>query len=408
VPGDLARGLKTGDDEKALFIQEERRLLYVAMTRAEERLYLTYSKWYGNNKRESKASVFLEEISYKDNPLITVIEPPAKDADLPGMDPAPIEELRARLQEQAVRAISEMRLTSALQDLVTLERVREFAEQGASVFDQETFLATADTTTEIDAIITPVHQTIVPATLTFSASALKTYQDCPLGYKFSYLFKIPTPPQAHMVFGTTIHSVIENLTNNPDPSRSPREQAFALLTELWSSEPYESKTQEYQARESAPALLDNYLSWQEANPNTVIAVEKEFFLTLDSRTIRGFIDRIEQTPDGNYVVIDYKSGKKPGNLTKKMVNEQIQLNMYCLAVQQMHGKLPERVEFFYLKDGNHAVYVPTGETIQAFKDTVSKIINGITSEQFPPKPDYMRCNGCAYGNLCESKETQER
>ena len=59
VPADLARGLRTGDDEKALFLQEERRLLYVAMTRAEERLYLTQVRWHGTNKRETKPSVFL-------------------------------------------------------------------------------------------------------------------------------------------------------------------------------------------------------------------------------------------------------------------------------------------------------------------------------------------------------------
>ena len=40
VPSDLAKGLKVGDDEKALFLQEERRLCYVAMTRAQDKLYL--------------------------------------------------------------------------------------------------------------------------------------------------------------------------------------------------------------------------------------------------------------------------------------------------------------------------------------------------------------------------------
>jgi len=358
--------------------------------------------------KESKPSVFLEEISYKENPLITVIEPPARDADLPVMDPAPIEELRVTLQHKVVRAISEMRLTSALQDLVTLERVREFAERGASEIDLDAFLANADTSIEIEKIITPDDQSIVPIALTFSASALKAYQDCPLQYKFSKIFKIPTPPQVQLEFGKTIHSVIEGLTKNPDPSRPLREQAFTLLKELWSSEAYESETQESNARLNASEVLDNYLSWQEANSNTVIGVEKEFFLTLSGRTIHGFIDRIEQTPNGNYVVIDYKSSKKPTTLTKQMVNEHIQLNMYCLAVQQLYGKLPERAEFFFLKDGNHAAYIPNAETIKAFENLVSGLINGIICEQFPPKPDYMRCEWCSYGILCESKEIEDR
>jgi DNA helicase II / ATP-dependent DNA helicase PcrA len=407
VPQDLARGLKTGDNEKALFIQEERRLLYVAMTRAEERLYLTYSKWYGNNKKESKPSPFLDEISFKDNSLITIIEPPERGADLPILDTTPLEELRASLQEQTIRAISEMRLSTALQNLVTLERVREFAERGTPEFDRDAFLTHADTSTEIDSIINPPKQTILPANLSFSASALKTYQDCPLSYKFSYLYKIPMPPQAPLVFGSAIHSVIENLTQNPDTSRSPREQALALLDELWSSEPYESATQESEARENASTLLDTYLAWQEANPNTVVSVEKEFFFTFADRTIHGYIDRIEQTPKGNYVVIDFKSGKKPKELTKKAVNENIQLNLYCLAVQELYGKLPEKAELFYLKDDKHAPYMPTQDTIGAFTETLSTLISGITCEEFPANPDYNRCQWCAYGELCDFMEKEE-
>ena len=406
VPEDLAKGLKTGDDEKALFLQEERRLLYVAMTRAEERLYLTYSKWYGENKKESNPSPFLDEISFKDNPLITVIEPPAQEVDLPDMDTTPIEGLRSSLQEQTIRAISEMRLSTALQNLVTLERVREFAERGTPEFDRDAFLAHADTGTEIDTIIAPPHQSIVSATQSFSASGLKTYQDCPLSYKFSYLYKIPTPSAVQLEFGSTIHSVIENLTKNPDTSRSPREQALALLDEFWTSPVYESATQESEARDTASTLLDTYLAWQEANPNTVIDTEKEFFFTFADRTIHGFIDRVEQTPKGNYVVIDFKSGKKPSDLTKKAVNENIQLNIYCLAVQELYGTLPEKAELFYLKDGKRVPYVPTEETMGAFRETLSTLINSITSEQFPANPEYRRCQWCAYGELCESRENE--
>jgi DNA helicase-2/ATP-dependent DNA helicase PcrA len=407
VPQDLARGLKTGDDEKALFVQEERRLLYVAMTRAEERLYLTYSKWYGDNKKESKPSPFLEEISFRDNSLITMIEPPERGADLPILDTTPLEDLKASLQEQTIRAISEMRLSTALQNLVTLERVREFAERGIPEFDRDVFFAQADANAEIDTIINPPKQSILPTTLSFSASALKTYQDCPLLYKFSYLYRIPMPPQAPLVFGSAIHSVIENLTQNPDTSSSPREQALAFLDVFWSSEPYGSATQESEARENASTLLDTYLAWQESNPNTVVSVEKEFFFTFADRTIHGFIDRIEQTPKGNYVVIDFKSGKKPKDLTKKAVNDNIQLNLYSLAVQELYGILPEKAELFFLKDNNHVPYKPTQETIGAFTETLSTLINGITGEQFPSNPDYKRCQWCAYGELCDFMEKEE-
>lgn len=405
VPGDLARGLKAGDDEMELFIQEERRLLYVAMTRAEERLYLTYAKWYGTNKRASKPSQFLEDIGFMDNPLITVVEQPARSPDLPVVVTTPVEGLKTSLQGETIRAISEMRLSTALQTLVTLEHVREFAEQGAATFDPDTFLAKAANRAGIDAGITallnPPHQSLLPKVPRFSASALLTYQLCPLQYKFANLYKIPLPPQSQMIFGSTLHSVIEHLTTNPNPSQSPRDQGFALLDEYWSPTPYESKTQEAEAYDSASTLLDTYLTWQEGNPNTVIGVEKEFSFTFTGQIIRGFIDRLEQTPEGNYVVIDFKSGRKPGDLTKKAINENIQLNLYSLAVKQIYGVLPEKAELFFLKDGKHAPYLPTEESMLTFTETLNSLINGITSEEFPARPDFQRCQWCAYGALCE-------
>ena len=68
VPNDLSKGLKTGDDEKKLFEQEERRLCYVAMTRAELRLYFTRARFYGDNKKETKPSQFLFEMRYAIKP----------------------------------------------------------------------------------------------------------------------------------------------------------------------------------------------------------------------------------------------------------------------------------------------------------------------------------------------------
>ena len=72
VPNEVSRGLKIAEDEKALYIQEERRLLYVAMTRAQNMLFMSYAKQYGENKRESAPSRFLDEINFNQNSLIHI------------------------------------------------------------------------------------------------------------------------------------------------------------------------------------------------------------------------------------------------------------------------------------------------------------------------------------------------
>lgn len=403
VPVDLAKGLKTGDDEKALFLQEERRLLYVAMTRAEERLYLLYSEWYGQNKTQSKPSQFLDEISYESNPMISVVRVPAAEAQIPVRDTTPLEDLKFSLQEQTIRAVSEMRISAALQNLVTLERVRQTSEKGSDDLDPGTFFSRVDTSTRVEDLLPENQPSLIPENLTFSATALQLYEDCPLKYKFSYLYKIPTRPTSAMSMGSAIHSVIENLTGSPDPLLNPQEQALALLEQYWKPEVFATHTEEREARESAYDRLNAYLKWQEKNKNKVVGIEEEFFVPFENRTLHGYIDRIEQTPDGKYVVVDFKSGTKPSDLSGKTIGENIQLNLYCLAVQQLFGTLPQAV-LFYLKDNKQVPYNPTPESIEAFTERLSALIAGILNEEFPAKPGYIQCRWCAYYDLCEYKE----
>ena len=406
VPADLARGLQAGDDEKALFLQEERRLLYVAMTRAEERLYLTYSKWYGENKRETKPSQFLEEIAFKNNPLIAVIEPEARGAELPVVDGTPTEEIRSRLQEQTIRAIAEMRLHTALQDLVTLGRVQGYTENGTDTFDKEAFMGDIHTDTPLGEIIgTPPVQAGVPATMRFSYSGLQKYKDCPLWFKFSYILKIPEPPgpAPAAAKGSSVHSVIENL----DLQRPVDEQIEQLLAQHWTPDQFESRTQSEQNKASARELIRTYLAWQATNKNTIVASEKEFSFSFAGRELHGYIDRIEQTPEGGYVVIDFKSGKKPSDITKKSIPESIQLNIYAMAIREMYGKLPERATLFYLADNNPVDYPPTDQTIAAFSTNLEALLGKILAGEFPAQPDYMRCGWCPYGDLCGNQEQEK-
>jgi DNA helicase-2/ATP-dependent DNA helicase PcrA len=206
-----------------------------------------------------------------------------------------------------------------------------------------------------------------------------------------------------MVFGSAIHSVIENLTAHPHPVLEPRDHALSLLDKFWPSEVFKSEFEESEARISAHAILDIYLAWQKANTNTVTGVEHEFTFSLASHTLNGFIDRIEQTPEGGYVVIDFKSGKKPGTISKNKIKTNIQVNMYCLAIQHLTGALPERAELFFLKDGRHVHYVPNEETIAAFTDTMLTLIDEIISGKFPANPGFFRCKYCGYRDRCGNK-----
>ena len=106
--------------------------------------------------------------------------------------------------------------------------------------------------------------------------------------------------------------------------------------------------------------------------------------------------------------IYFKSGSsKSSGITKKNLPENIQLNLYALAIKELYGKLPERTTLFYLKDNNPIDYQPTEDSVVAFAENLEQLMAKILAGEFPAQPDFMRCGWCPYGDLCESREMEE-
>ena len=408
VPNDLSKGLKTGDDEKKLFEQEERRLCYVAMTRAELRLYLTRARFYNENKKETKPSQFLFEMRYADNPLITRVDVQAPKIIAEGPAATPFEELVKTTREQAKAAIDQGLHRTALQRLVELEKLRLIeAGEDPATFEASLFFAFTEPVFNLPE--TPgKRQSLISDGHTFSASALNTYEDCPLRYKFQYVLLVPSSPRTYFSFGQAVHSVIEQLSrDNLNGVPFSKERALALLDANWDSSAYPSRTQEAEDKRKADLLLDTFLDWQAKNRHTILVAEQRFRFRLGERNMTGYIDRIEQQPDGGLVVIDFKTGSKPSNITKAGIREDIQMNVYCMAVQAMYGKVPVRASLYYLKDDKTIDYIPDDESIAAFKERVSGMISAVCSEEFPARPSYIGCQRCDYRDLCEVGEKGE-
>jgi len=409
VPNDLSRGLKTGDDEKKLFEQEERRLCYVAMTRAENNLYFTRAKRYGDNKNETRPSQFLIEMRYASNPLIKRVEVAAPKVIDEASASTPLEELVRETREQAKAAIGQGLHKTALQRLIELEKLRLIADGGdPASFDAASFFSYAEPDFRLSSLVEGKSLPLIGAGHTFSASALNIFNDCPLRYKFQHVLLVPASPKTYFSLGSAVHGVVEQLSKdhiNGIPFS--KERALDLLDTEWESSAYPNRTQEAEDRRKAEALLDTFLLWQAKNPNTILAAEQRFRFKFGERTVTGSIDRIERQPDGGYVVIDFKTGSKPSNITKAGIREDIQMNIYCMAVQALYGKLPVRASLYYLKDDKMIDYIPDEESIAAFRERLSAMIAAVCAEEFPAKVSYMGCRTCDYTDLCEANQRRD-
>lgn len=408
VPNDLSKGMKRQEDEKELYLQEERRLFYVAMTRAQNLLFITYAKKYGQNIRETKPSKFLEELKLGTNPLINLVKFDGTTGETLLQDEERIEKIKQDLQEKAVRSLNQMNLKSAVQRIIELAKVKHFEEKGNTEgFDPSEILKIDNTDSNLDADLTGKKVPLFSkAELKLSASKIKTYLDCPLKFKFANILEVPSPPRTYFDIGTSVHAVAEHLTELQKDGTKPTEKlAFEILDKEWNSNAFQSETQDKQAKEKAKEMVKAYLKWMEQNPNIPMAVEQRFTIEIGGIPFNGAIDRIEKTPDGEFEVVDFKTGGVYE--TGKTIKEDPQMNIYALGTQKLHNKLPKKASLFYLKHDKIVPYEITVDQVEKVKESISEKVKDILNEEFKATPSYQVCRNCEYWDICDQKEIEE-
>lgn len=393
IPKELSDGIKVDLDDKEIHVQEERRLFYVALTRAEKKLYLTYAVRYGDNKRDSKVSPYLEEIEYDKNP----------DAELQRIELDPIEikeesvkeQIRQKLIKEVISDLHRTEYKKIIPKIMLLDKIEgntptellkvsepEYAEVIAQI-------ETGDLQKEKELEEEP----------TFSVSQFNTYKRCPRIYRYSYVYKIPSPPKPYFDFGGTIHSVIEDLSKKiNEGEKVDLKMALELLDAHWKNKGYTSELEEKQAKEEANTVLKVFLEEQAKMTSKIVGIEKEFTITIDNHHILGYIDRIDKDGE-DYIIIDYKTAKTP--LSENQLREDFQLLTYDMAVQTLFGKRPKKVGLWFLRSNKKVMIEPKDQDIEKIKTQILETIKGIIAEDFEPTPGWV-CQNCDYKLLCDA------
>ncbi len=338
VPDELIKEtLPEGD----FHVQEERRLFYVGVTRAMDRVYFSAAELYGDGTRKRKISPFVVETMGEEK----VVGKQAKKRE-------------ERLQ--------------------------------LSIFDfkpEETPIATA-----------PINLT------NFSFSQLQTYETCPLQYKYQYVLKIPTPAAAAASFGSTIHNVLQKFYEGylKEPSLD-FEHIQTLLKNHWIPVGYNSSEHAERMKQEAERMLETYYKTFHTQNLGVSSLEKLFKIKIDdSIYVTGKIDRVDTNTDGSIEIIDYKTGKVP---EEKELKKSLQLSIYALAAthESLYDKPIDQVylSFYYLQDMKKVTMQRTQEELIDVASTVTELATKIKSGNFEPKVGKW-CDYCSYKMICEA------
>ena len=266
-----------------------------------------------------------------------------------------------------------------------------------------------------DRVSTPVDGVEVLGAL--SPSRAGDFMTCPLLYRFRTIDRLPEQPSPEAVRGTVVHKVLEDLFDLPAERRTPEEAGDLVLPaweQLLAAEPEIGEM--FVAPEgdapgaadvgswlrSCREVLDRYFTLED--PRRLEPAERELYVEalLDSRLLlRGFVDRIDVAPDGAIRVVDYKTGRSPGEMFE--AKALFQMKFYALVLWRMRGVVPAMLQLVYLGNAELLRYVPDERDLIATERKVEAIWQAIrrAEESGDWRPRRSRlCDWCSYQAIC--------
>ncbi|MBT2489305.1 ATP-dependent helicase [Streptomyces sp. ISL-96] len=387
-------------------LAEERRLFYVAATRARERLVVTAVKAPADDG--DQPSRFLTELG---------VEP--KDVTGRPRRPLAVAALVAELRATTVDPAA----TPALRD----EAARRLARLAALADEDGQPLVPSAHPYRWWGLYDPTHSSIPlrdrnePVAL--SGSALDQLANtCSLQWFLGREVKADAPATAAQGFGNVVHVLADEVASG----RTPADLAVLMerLDSVWNALAFDAPWKSTQEKEHARVALERFLQWHvmDRGGRTPVATEHDFDVTLEAGgeyevRIRGSMDRVEKDAEGRAYVVDFKTGK--ATPTRDEVAHHPQLAVYQLAVREgavdeaFGGTRPEPggAELVQLrqaaakKDGGEALPKIQAQEPLAGEwvgDLLATAAGRVLDERFSPATG-QHCTHCAFRAACSAQ-----
>ena len=326
--------------------QEERRLFYVGMTRAERELYLTSARDYSGARARKVSQFVLEALDLP------------KDAARP---------FKAK----------------------AIEEIQQFASP-------------VEATDETLAPIPPDRE------LLLSHRQVDDYQTCPLKYRYIHLLRVPILRHHTVVYGNTVHKVVEHyLKRRVAGNYTSLEDLLAIYEREWDNQGFLTWDHEEARKAAGRAALTRFWHEEEAGGVRPSHVEKDFGFSLGADRVRGRFDRVDEDLLGA-TIIDYKTGEvAKQSIADRRTAKSLQLQMYALAWREMTGALPQRVELRFIESNLVGRHAPDENDVEEATEAVKAAAVGIRARRFEATPSYTACRYCAYNQICPFTATRE-
>ena len=236
-----------------------------------------------------------------------------------------------------------------------------------------------------------------------SASAIEAYETCPLKFKIRYDWRLPEEPSGALLYGSVMHGVLKSFfeqvkAGNPPPDEAVLGQFRGELAAAKFSD--ELKRTLYE-RDGVRQLTDFLAAWRaQPQPPEVLSTERNFRVQIGAVTVTGRIDRIDRCADGAIAILDYKTGKPK---EEKDAERSLQLSIYALAAPLEFQLTPSRLVFYNLVTNEAVAVGRTPVQLARAVDRVREVSENIRAGNFAPETGY-HCKWCGYVDLCPATE----
>jgi DNA helicase-2/ATP-dependent DNA helicase PcrA len=339
--------------------QEERRLFYVALTRAEDRLTLTTVA-----ERKAKVPLFVEDI---------LMDPAIRRRDVLQIAP----KITIAAGQSETKSVSETaaQLFPARDPAKIFSRIASWAE---------------------------TYHPDVPEPLRLSPSSVMGYRSCPQQFLFEKLWSIEGDAKATLTFGRVVHSTIKRVMLEMKKGHQlPFEEVRGIYETEWSAIGFEDDYQEEEYKKDGLEQLRTFYSAMMESLPLILEQEKGFELDLENNVImKGRIDQINSLSQKDVEIVDYKTGKPRKESDAK---KDLQLSIYAIAVKEILELNPVRLVFHYLQNNQRQETTRDAKQLDEAQKMVQETAADIRAGEFAANPGF-QCRSCAYRSICPAHE----
>ncbi|MBU3934714.1 ATP-dependent helicase, partial [Patescibacteria group bacterium] len=361
LPEALIKDIKpTGD----VHLQEERRICYVAMTRAKKGLYFTSAEDYGL-ARKKKLSRFLIEMGYK--------------ANQEGKSLKQTNDLTETSSGKAPRGKGKGQ-GKYLPDHFSFSQLAAFEK--CPLQYKFNFI-----------LKVPIKG---KAVFSFGKTMHGTF------YTFLKAVNESNKNSQADLFGFQEGKILKNKGNILS-----LEDMLSIYEKNWIGDWYENKNQKEEYYKLGKKIVKDFYKEFQKNPPKILkidnsfALEMPFNLKIGGNTLYGVIDRIDEK-EGGVAIMDYKTGKSKEKLTPE---DKEQLLIYQIATEEIFKLRPKELIYEYLNDGTRVSFLGSDKEKENLKEKIELQIAKIKKSDFEPTPGW-QCGFCDFKDICNFAQRQ--